>query len=356
MTDRTSFGALLLVVLAVGCAPVERPIPDGGGSGAVAPAAVHASSADAPLQRITFGSCSDEDVEQPLWAPILDAGPDLWVWLGDNIYADTEDMSLMAAKYRMQLAVPGYASLLARVPVIGTWDDHDYGANNAGKEYPRREASQQLFLDFMGLPAGDPRRAREGVYSSHTYGPPGQRVMIILLDVRYHRDPRGTDGELLGDEQWRWLEAELRGSDARIHLIGSGIQVLPVDHPYEKWENFPSERERLFDLIAETGAPGVILLSGDRHIAEIMRIDDDRVGYPIYEVTASGMTHSWEDASEPNRYRLGELMTELNFGMVELDWKATPATVALQIRDRGNRVRLEEVVTMAEISPAAAAR
>lgn len=345
--------ASLSLLLAAACGsppPAESPAP----AAAPAPPAAVAADPGEPLERIAFGSCSDEDVAQPLWAPILENDPQLWVWLGDNIYADTEDMGVMWAKYEMQLADPGYSALRARVPIVGTWDDHDYGANNGGKEYPRRAESQQLLLDFLGVPDDSPRRQREGVYSAETYGPEGKRVKVILLDVRYHRDPRGSGGTMLGEEQWRWLERELRDSDAAIHVIGSGIQVLPVDHRYEKWENFPAERERLLTLIAETGAPGVVLLSGDRHIAEIMRIEDARIGYPVYEVTASGMTHSWEDADEPNRYRLGELMTELNFGMLEIDWDAAPAVLRLQVRDRDNEVRLEEVVALSEITPATA--
>lgn len=321
-------------------------------SGAGVPAGGRTARTDGPLETIAFGSCSDEDVAQPLWSPILESDPDLWIWLGDNIYADTEDMSLMWAKYEMQLAQPGYAELRERVPLIGTWDDHDYGVNNGGKEYPMREESQQLLLDFLGVPKDSRRREREGAYASHSYGPEGQRVKVILLDVRYHRDPRGSNGTMLGDEQWRWLESELRGSDAQVHLIGSGIQVLPVDHRHEKWANFPAERERLLSLIAAIRAPGVILLSGDRHIAEIMRLDDPRIGYPLYEVTSSGMTHSWEDADEPNRFRLGELMTRLNFGTLEIEWEESPVELRLQVRDQRNSVVLEERMTLAALTPA----
>lgn len=336
----------LLAAIAVSACSSGPPLPLTEATSAEAPAAGQRADPDVPLVRIAFGSCSDEDEPQPLWDPILASDPGLWVWLGDNIYADTEDMSVMEAKYRRQLSQPGYAALRARVPVVGTWDDHDYGLNNGGREYPRRAASQQLLLDFLGVAEDDPRRAREGVYAAHTYGPPGRRVKVILLDVRYHRGPRGPASEILGEEQWRWLEAELRGSDAQLHLIGSGIQVLPVDHAYEKWSAFGDERDRLLRVIAESRAPGVVLLSGDRHIAEIMRLDDPRIGYPLYEVTSSGMTHSWEEASEPNRFRLGELMTQLNFGVVEIEWDAASPTVRLQVRDRENRIQLEERVRL----------
>ena len=41
---------------------------------------------------IVFASCNDQDREQPLWNPIMENKPDLFIWGGDNIYADTADM------------------------------------------------------------------------------------------------------------------------------------------------------------------------------------------------------------------------------------------------------------------------
>ena len=294
------------------------------------------------LERIAFGSCNREGLSQPLWDPILDTHPDLWMWLGDNIYGDTEDMEVMRQKYAQQLANDGYRRLRDSVPVIGIWDDHDYGANNAGKKYPRRVESQQLFLDFLGVPSTDLRRTRQGVYTSYIYGPIGKQVKVLLLDTRFHRDAPGATGDMLGAEQWRWLEAELRSSIAQIHLIVSSIQVLSEEHKYEKWADLPQSRRRLLRLIGETGVPGVILLSGDRHFAEISRIEEPSVGYPLYEITSSGLTHSWrQPPPEPNRHRVGERWTELNFGLVVVEWSASPV-IALQVRDRNNVVRLEQ--------------
>lgn len=333
---------LLLTALALGgCAP-GRPDP-----AAQAPETP-------PLTRIAFGSCSDEDHPQPLWAHITARRPDLWIWLGDNIYGDTEDMEVMRRKYRMQLAEPGYRALLAGVPVVGTWDDHDYGANNAGKEYPKRAESQQLLLDFLGVPADSPRRTREGVYASHTYGPPGRQVKVILLDTRFHRDSIGSGGDVLGEEQWAWLERELRGSRAQVHLIGSSIQVVPEEQRFEKWANFPASRERLFRLVGETRAPGVVFISGDRHIAEISRVDGTAAGYPVYDVTSSGMTHTWRrDEPEANRHRIGEKLVALNYGILHIDWDARPALLRFEIRDDQDRVRLEERIPLDLLQPPA---
>ena len=305
-----------------------------------------------PLSLIALGSCNREDRPQPLWDPIVAAQPDLWIWLGDNIYGDTDDMAVMQAKYEQQLASPGYRTLVEQTAIIGTWDDHDYGLNDGGSEFPARVESQREALDFFGEPANSPRRAQAGIYTSYVYGPRGRRVKVILLDARYHRDQpneAGT-GDLLGEAQWTWLADELANSDAQVHLIGDGIQFIPIDHQYEKWNQFPEARQRLLEVIGGSGAPGVVLLSGDRHLSEFHRLEDPALGYPLYEVTSSGMTHSFESVGqEPNRYRVGELYELLSYATLSFDWDA--GTIDFRLHDTEGTVVREHQVSIAELSP-----
>ena len=306
------------------------------------------------LTTIAFGSCNKQDEPQPLWDDILAQRPDLWIWLGDNIYGDTDDMKEMRDRYAQQLAQPSYQRLFASVPVVGTWDDHDYGVNDGGKDFAPKAASRDLLLEFLAVPKSQPVWDREGAYQSYTVGPAGRRVKILLLDTRYFRDAlvasadadrrygANEAGDLLGEAQWRWLEAELRDSEAQVHLVGSSIQVLAEDHGFEKWANFPRSRQRLFDLIAATQAPGVVLLSGDRHIAELARYDAPGVNYPLFELTASGLTHVYEEADEPNRYRVSDLITVLNFGLITIDWDSNPVSLTYQIKGDGGTVLAEE--------------
>src|SRR5687768_3604593 len=214
------------------------------------------------LSRIAFGSCNREDLPQPLWNIIARHEPQLFVWLGDNIYGDTYDMRVMRRKYARQLRNPAYQRFITRVPIIGTWDDHDYGLNNGGNEFVARDESQRALLDFLGEPQASPRRRQAGVHAAYTYGPADKQIKVILLDTRYHRDRIGSNGTMLGQQQWEWLERELRESKAQIHLVVSSIQVIAEDHRFEKWAHFPRERKRLFDLIRNTRAPGVIMVSG----------------------------------------------------------------------------------------------
>lgn len=348
-TSHVLLPALLLLVF--GCKGTQAPS---------APEST-ASYTDTTLTRIAFGSCNREGEDQPLWGPIRASNPDLWIWLGDNIYADTEDMSAMDSMYTVQKNVSGYRALQRETPIIGLWDDHDYGANDAGRSYPKRDSSQQLFLDFLNVPDDDPRRHRKGVYSAHTYGPPGQQVKVILLDTRYHRDPitpdpiseqryyPNTEGDILGEEQWAWLEQELRTSEAQIHLIGTSIQAVPEQHAWEKWANFPDAHQRLFDVLRRTETSGAVLLSGDRHIAELSR-HDDALEYPLHELTSSGLTHHAPPHEEPNRHRVGSLVAALNYGLITIDWDADPVTLRLEIRGEDNESYIDETIRLSTLT------
>jgi alkaline phosphatase D len=341
------------LLLAAGCTDSAQEAPES-----------TASHSDSTLTRIAFGSCNDQAREQPLWAPIRETDPDLWLWLGDNIYADTENMRVMDSMYAAQKQKPGYRALRQETRILGTWDDHDYGANDAGRSYPKRDSSQQLFLDFFDVPDDDPRRQREGVYSAHTFGPPDRQVKIILLDTRYHRDPISRDpnsnqryypnatGDVLGETQWDWLERELRASEARITLVGTSIQAVSSQHPWEKWSNFPEARRRLFDVIERSGTPGVVLLSGDRHKGELSR-HDEAIGYPLYDFTSSGLTHYVSPESEPNRHRVGDYVTALHFGLLTIDWDADPVTLALEIRGTDNESRFRHTIRLPELRASA---
>jgi alkaline phosphatase D len=312
-----------------------------------------APAVPAVVDRIAFGSCNRETLPQPLWSLIGAKQPDVWIWLGDNIYGDSDDMRVMRRKYAVQLRNRSYREFLSRVPVIGTWDDHDYGKNNGGREFRARSASQQALLDFLGEPKASPRRRQEGVYASYTYGPAGKQIKVILLDVRYHRDPIGSNGTMLGAAQWRWLENELRGSTAQIHVIASGIQVIAEDHRFEKWSNFPRERERLFRMIGELRVPGVIFLSGDRHIAELSEIEDGPANYPLYDLTSSGLTHTWSLGAqeERNRHRAGKMVIALNYGIMDVNWHASDPRITLRIHDASDAVRIEKSINLSALQP-----
>lgn len=337
---------ILLLPLIISCTAVKPSSENQISVNALTTIPHAALAADERIDVITFGSCNDQDKPQPLWAEIEKMNPNLWIWLGDNIYADTDDPAELKTMYNRQLANEGYAKLVNQVPIIGIWDDHDYGVNNGGKEFGGKGVTKQWMLDFLQVPQEAEVRKRTGAYQSFTFGEGDTQVKIILLDSRYFRDkplreggqyiPNET-GTILGEAQWMWLENELSNSTAKVHIIANGIQVLHQDHAYEKWANFPNERVRLLDLLADYQVNTPILLSGDRHIAEFARLEHK--GISIVEVTASGLTHSYDSLeSEPNRHRVGELITSLNYGYMLIDWSDETPKITLQIRGVNNNL------------------
>ena len=97
---------------------------------------------DAPIQKIAFGSCASQNFPQVVWDAINEVHPDLFIFLGDNIYADTTDMDVMRKCYEKLGAIPGFKKLReSNTRILATWDDHDMGANDAGAEYPKKDES-----------------------------------------------------------------------------------------------------------------------------------------------------------------------------------------------------------------------
>ncbi len=327
------------------------------------------------MTRIALGSCADQKDPQPIWNTILNQDPDLFLFLGDNVYGavyyDEEgrfrlsdgDPELLASAYAKMAEKPEFANFREHVEIIPAWDDHDYGLNDGGASYVYKADSEKQFLDFWQVPADDPRRQREGTYSAKTFGPEGKRVQVITLDTRYFRtdltkpevqpDKLGryigsTDPNqnMLGDAQWAWFEAKLK-EPADIRIIISSIQLIADGHRWEAWKALPQEKERFYNLLRSTKANGVVVVSGDRHIGGIYKYDEN-MPYPLYELTSSSLNRSFGSKGEPGPYRIGDIFAPENFGMIELNWDA--GTLALRLQDIDGNVVLEQTVNQADLS------
>ncbi|GAX28301.1 hypothetical protein FisN_27Hh044 [Fistulifera solaris] len=318
--------------------------------------------------RIAFGSCNRQDRQNNFW-PIIEARrPVAFIWGGDAIYADykapTDWSTFPPTKehicgtparleelYQKQLSNPGYQHLIeSNVTIFGAFDDHDYGCDNGDATYAYRRESAVAFVNFLGEPyeSAMSRRARAGagVYgvklfdfarpagktqvheieagidpdvsyladetSFHAYS--NQSVAVFVLDIRSHKTPWKTgsaaylpdyEGDFLGEQQWQWLEAALRRSQASVNVILSGVQVhsnkFPDGNIAEAWGKYPKAQQRLFHAILQEGVQSPVLISGDVHMTQLSRKDcvrrdsvDRHISLrPLIEMTTSGMTHSW---------------------------------------------------------------
>ncbi len=330
-----------------------------------------------PVSRIAFGSCADQNKPCPIWDKLTATKPELTLMLGDTIYADIEngrlkkpDVAKIQKSWDELAALPAWKKLRESSYVLATWDDHDYGNNDAGVEWEHKDEAQKIFHDFFGTPADSPRRKQKGIYHAETFGPEGKRVQVILLDTRYFRTPirkaeyrlPGTgilpylpttdaDATTLGAEQWKWLEAELK-KPAEVRILCSSIQLVSDDHPFEKWANMPNERKKLYDLINSTGATGVVVLSGDRHLGEIS-MDTTSVGYPLYDATSSGLNQASQTfrLPEPNKQRVSAMPWGNNYGTILIDWAKPDPLLSIQLRDEDGDVACQVKVPLSKLQP-----
>ncbi|MEL6364459.1 MAG: alkaline phosphatase D family protein [Pseudomonadota bacterium] len=339
-------------------------------SGAVRATPMPSATLDAnrAISRIAVGSCNDPKRPQGIFDTIAATDPDVFLYIGDNVYGDVRSKDpalpeLKAAYMRLAQSAP-YARLRASTPVLTTWDDHDYGLNDAGAEFEFKEAAQALYTYVYAIPDGDPRREREGVYHSVMLGEGGRRAQIILLDTRYFRseltrtDDYGAEGKerylpskdenqaMLGDAQWSWLEGELR-KPADIRLLITSIQVIAEGHGWEAWRLMPKERARLYALLEDTGADNTILVSGDRHIGGIYA-EPEAAGSPLFELTSSSLTlpaSRWnpDGEAEPGPKRLGGVVRDANFGLIDIDWDEE--TIRLGLHGEDGAMILEKRVS-----------
>ncbi len=305
---------------------------------------------------IAFGSCNKQYQQNLLWDDILKNNPDLWIWGGDNMYSDTYDMDVLEDNYKLQKEQVGYAELVSKVKILGTWDDHDYGKNDAGTEYPEKDESQELFLNFMNVAESDLRRNRKGVYHAETMTSENGSVKIIILDTRYFRteltkakangkryQPNAYGfGTILGEQQWDWLEAELTNSNADFNIIVSSIQFLSSEHGFETWGNFPHEVDKMKALLQSSNVENAIFISGDRHISEFSKTGVGGLKTPLIDFTSSGLTHTYTSFDgEPNQYRLGDVVFAKSFGLLLFNFDTK--TVTMQMRGDGNML-LQELI------------
>ena len=271
--------------------------------------------------KIGIGSCLDQDFPQPIWQPIEEENLDYFIFLGDNVYGD----SIFENLYKMKRAYSKQEKLLPdfldQTDIFAIWDDHDYGKNDGGSDYKYKKLAENLFLDFWNVPIDDVRRSREGIYFSENKVFFNRKYKLIFLDTRYFRSQlKGKKGSyqknndesatILGKEQWTWLEKEL-DSNFDYLFIFSSIQIIPEDHGFEKWSNFPNDRTKLLKIL-EKYKDRTILFSGDRHRSGIYK----RNG--IIEITSSSMNKPGSSFFETDKYLIGETYPQENYSVLKI--------------------------------------
>lgn len=290
-----------------------------------APASFRTAPAGPARFAVAFGSCARvaEEAEQPIWHAVRERRPDLFLWLGDNIYGDALDPQILAEEYRRQRGVAALQPLLKTTPQLATWDDHDFALNNGDRRNPVKAEALAVFARYWANPAyGQPEAP--GTYFRYAYG----GVDFFFLDVRTYRHPNAAPDvagkSMLGSAQIAWLRASLQGSTAPFKVLVSGSGWTSAKGPGgDSWAAFLHERDALFDFVRYAQITGVVLLSGDTHVSELNAVPwSARGGYDLYDLVSSPLAQNaslnWLQRTPEMRIRR-PYSGGPSFGLLEFD-------------------------------------
>jgi len=255
--------------------------------------------------RVAFLSCMLDLLHRDdIWRRFEAAAPEAVLFLGDNVYADrtsfinknpADEKQLWERYVLTRNRVSMYFQRRLR-PVLATWDDHDFGADNAYRDFPWAAASKFTFETFFAQTPRPSLLAGPGIARRWTaFG-----ADFVLLDGRTFRDDaRLADAKIIGDEQERWM---LDGAVAgRPTWLLNGSVYFGAYQNSESFEgNFPRDFADFLGKLSSSPALHCFV-SGDVHFSEVMDIEAAKIGYPTFELIASSM-HSYSFPGHENRF------------------------------------------------------
>ena len=282
---------------------------------------------DPPAFKLIAGSCAfinDSIYDRPgkpyggeysIFESMASDNPDMMLWLGDNIYlreVDLQSYSGYLYRYSHTRALPEMQNLLKSCPNYAIWDDHDYGPNDADRNWIHGDWAKQSFETFWANPSYGAPAGANNVGTAFRFND----VEFFLLDNRsnrVHHYNETQDPQVLGEDQIDWLIAALNKSYAPFKIVAIGGQFLSDNASHENMARFP-ERQQIIDRIEEERIHGVVFLSGDRHCTELSRLELER-GVVIHDLTVSPLTSSsYNNTEEVNNLRVeGTVVAERNY-------------------------------------------
>jgi len=297
---------------------------------------------DGPTElRLAFGSCSRED-DQPVFGPIAQAQPDVFLFIGDNHYANSDHLSTLRQYYRWALEVEPRAELLRGVSTLAIWDDHDFVGNNTHGWEPGRDVALRVFGEYWANPSVG-TAATPGVYFQHRWGD----IDIIGVDDRYWRS---LDGNLLGDAQTSWLLDILEASTATFKLVACGSQWT-TEGSSDSWAAYPDAQSAFMAELVERDIAGVVLLSGDIHRAEFRLLPGAPGGYPVPELTSSPLANSNSGCHTPTSELVNCHDDEDYYVVVDINTGVEDPTLLAEIRDQNGDLESSWSILRSDLQP-----
>lgn len=277
---------------------------------------------------------------------------DFMVWLGDNVYYMFKDYRNYENMFERQLKIRNRFLLLSDFlngqPNYATWDDHDYGWNNADSTFPGKHDALKVFKGFWPNDFTHGDTAAGIYYSFRQYD-----TEFFMTDNRWHLHPEGDTGSsFLGPQQLKWLQESLKKSDATFKFICIGSQVISDAWYDDSYAKYPVERNQLLNFITENNIPGVVFLTGDKHMTELSKLDWK--GYPFYDFTCSPLTAPIVPTKNMpgfvNHYSLkNTILYKKNFGRISVTGEPGNRVCHIEVFRNGGKMKWEYNIKAADL-------
>ncbi|MCH2534643.1 MAG: alkaline phosphatase family protein [Bdellovibrionales bacterium] len=251
--------------------------------------------------KISLVSCMNDQYEkeqEPMWKTLIDTNPDMVFMIGDNVYADAklgvlfkggvtpQDIWKRYEQTRNSLYIYRQKKL---IPTYATWDDHDYGTNNGGKDFKYKKQAKEIFETFFPQTEQSNFKKGPGVSSLLSFN----NYSFYFLDNRSFRDKKNPSGQHFGKEQSQWIQESVKKLNSKYVFFISGDQFFGAYHRFESFEGHHSKTFKEFlNKLKSIQNKKIIFVSGDRHLSEVMEIESTLLGYKTYEITSSGIHSS----------------------------------------------------------------
>jgi phosphodiesterase/alkaline phosphatase D-like protein len=231
--------------------------------------------------RFAFAACAETGSSHAVFNTIHEEQPLFYMNVGDFHYSDIKksDSEKFREAYQKILSSPTQSELYRRVPLIYTWDDHDYAGNNSDATSPARATARAIYQEWVPHYPLVEGHGDVPIYQSFVVG----RVKFLVSDMRSERSKAGAPDNagktMMGAKQKAWFKSELlaaRNKYPLIFWINSVPWITPApeitntngEMPNAKdfWGSYATERREIADFIKQNQIQGLCLLSGDAHM------------------------------------------------------------------------------------------
>lgn len=271
--------------------------------------------------RIALLSCmnADKSARTKMWASVQAADPDYIFLMGDNVYGDSifsNSPDTLWSKYvGGRQAIPFYQWKNLK-PVIATWDDHDFGKNDADGTYKYKDNSLAVFKAFYGQEALDTVLI-PGPGNSNYFRAFNQN--FLFLDSRFYRNlsHNGIKG-FLGDLQLAWLSEVMQRANGEPTWIieGSPFYGRAKKRNTSYQSSAPEEMSLFLKEVSSWNSPA-LFIAGDLHYSEISQIPKEALGYNTCEFISSSLHSSINKKPYDNPNPLLQAVYKENFLLFE---------------------------------------